>query len=638
VYERIPAWVRTAVRTRQLFARILLALDRPAEAAPVLDALGADGHLDAAMGLHLGEALLHRWNESGRRSHAHLRKAFEMYRTCYHRTSDVYAGLHAAALARFLDENAESAAIAAELLEAERDVQRPTAHEALAIGGAYLLSGRSSEALTWFEHAVAYDPDDAEDIAGMHRVILLINEKAASPGKEIEERIATIFHVPGVAAFAGPHIDADNTEPTDDTEDRVVRVRQRIRSRLDAMDAGHGVCSAGDRFALAFAEEVLERGGRLDLVLPYDADAFAYAGIPAEEVERFDRVIAHAKVRLHELDHVPGLDREAAHRDSEARVRDLARQRAEARNGKASVLVIRAEETAPPASVEPAPTSPEPPAPDVVTTDASPESASRMRDLGRRRKEQPTAIPSYRKVHALVVGVDAYEHWPHLANATTDAKGVADALEQKYGAYVRRLENSEATTKRIEEVIKNVLRQEVEADDLVVFYFAGHGQTERLGNDVEHGFLVPVDAREDNVADLMPLQDVTAWTEYLNCRHVLYILDACFSGFAGQAGGVTRRGGAHEARIAISAGTAEQAVFDGGAEGGWTDHSVFTGYLLRGLETELTSGDRPIDETMLIGYLRENVLRATRGKQTPVYGFLPGHGSDYIRLVPRESK
>lgn len=234
-----------------------------------------------------------------------------------------------------------------------------------------------------------------------------------------------------------------------------------------------------------------------------------------------------------------------------------------------------------------------------------------------------------------MVGIDAYDHWPHLSNALNDAKAMADVLEQRFDAHVRRLENGEATAKRIEEVIKNVLRQDVQADDLVVFYFAGHGHTERLGNDVEHGFLVPVDAREDNVADLMSLQDVSAWTEYLSCRHVLYIIDSCFSGFAGQAGGVTRRGGAREARIAISAGTAEQTVFDGSAEGGWADHSVFTGYLLRGLTADLASTERPVDETRLIGYLRENVLRATRGRQTPVYGFLPGHGSDYIRLVPR---
>jgi len=380
----------------------------------------------------------------------------------------------------------------------------------------------------------------------------------------------------------------------------------------------------------------------VDLVLPYAADAFAYAGIPAGEVERFEAIRTDPGVSVHELDHVPGLDREASHKESDARVRDLARRRSEARNGKAHILVTPDEDALP--SAVPPPVRPEPtvePERSVAAPAAQPVQAaiSGMRDLGRKRKAEASGVTAaYRKVHALVVGVDEYQHWPHLSNASRDAQGVAEALEQRFGAHVRRLENAEATAKRIEEVIKNVLRREVEPDDLVVFYFAGHGHTERLGNDIEHGFLVPVDAREDSVADLMSLQDVSAWTEYLQCRHVLYIVDSCFSGFAGQAGGVTRRGGAKEARIAIAAGTAEQTVFDGGAEGGWSDHSVFTGYLLRALEADLASSGRPIDETMLIGYLRENVLRATSGKQTPVYGFLPGHGSDYLRLVPRETK
>ena len=35
-------------------------------------------------------------------------------------------------------------------------------------------------------------------------------------------------------------------------------------------------------------------------------------------------------------------------------------------------------------------------------------------------------------------------------------------------------------------------------DDRIVFYFAGHGQTEELTNGVKKGYIIPIDAKNSN--------------------------------------------------------------------------------------------------------------------------------------------
>ena len=71
--------------------------------------------------------------------------------------------------------------------------------------------------------------------------------------------------------------------------------------------------------------------------------------------------------------------------------------------------------------------------------------------------------------------------------------------------------------------------REVQADDRLLVYFAGHGIA-LDGDDGPAGYLVPQDARPDDRQTFLPMTDLSRWLERLPCRHLLLVLDCCFAG------------------------------------------------------------------------------------------------------------
>ena len=74
--------------------------------------------------------------------------------------------------------------------------------------------------------------------------------------------------------------------------------------------------------------------------------------------------------------------------------------------------------------------------------------------------------------------------------------------------------NNEATQNNIKKQLDALVRSAM-GNDRVVFYFAGHGQTETLGLEgTDMGFLLPVEANEENLY-LNPIKKNIALS--LNC-------------------------------------------------------------------------------------------------------------------------
>jgi uncharacterized caspase-like protein len=106
-------------------------------------------------------------------------------------------------------------------------------------------------------------------------------------------------------------------------------------------------------------------------------------------------------------------------------------------------------------------------------------------------------------------------------------------------------------------------------------------------------------------------------------------MDACYGGLLGtRSGGVdpTRPNYIGEiltrtAREVLTAGGKDQQVADGGPRG----HSLFTGYLLEGLEKQLAdlNGDGYVTFPELVAYIQP---KASGPHQTPGQSTLPGHG------------
>ncbi|TKB76738.1 MAG: hypothetical protein E8D45_05875 [Nitrospira sp.] len=232
--------------------------------------------------------------------------------------------------------------------------------------------------------------------------------------------------------------------------------------------------------------------------------------------------------------------------------------------------------------------------------------------------KQPAEFVAERtgKSWAVVIGIDEYEKAPKLKYAGADAKAVAGALAQR-GFQVTGLYNAQATRGNILGALGDKLVEQVGEQDRVVIFFAGHGETKKAKGGKTTGYLVPVGGEASALAETaISMSVIRDLSEALPAKHVLFLIDTCYGGIAGTLGRsmppmtesylreITRERG----RQLITAGGPDQRALEGPEWG----HSVFTYYLLEGLEKGLAdlNEDGIIPASELYAYLDARVFGA----------------------------
>jgi len=252
---------------------------------------------------------------------------------------------------------------------------------------------------------------------------------------------------------------------------------------------------------------------------------------------------------------------------------------------------------------------------------------------------EPSFRPLYSSSRAVIIGINNYQSAPPLTHAVNDATGIANALRDKFAfpaENIYLLLNEEATRSAILERFLSLAVQEVDSDERILVFFAGHGYTFRSRRG-EVGYLVPSDGNVNNLASLIRWDELTRNADLIPAKHVLFIMDACYGGLA-----ITRalRPGSMRflkdmllrySRQVLTAGKADEVVADSG--GPLPDHSVFTGHLLEALSGKASHSDGIISANGLMSYIYEHVARDSQSKQTPHFGYLDGDG-DFIFVAP----
>lgn len=256
---------------------------------------------------------------------------------------------------------------------------------------------------------------------------------------------------------------------------------------------------------------------------------------------------------------------------------------------------------------------------------------------------QRSAATGYANSWAIVVGIDKYQKWPQLQYAVRDAEGVGQLLVQKFGFAPERvitLKNEQATRTGILSAFHDKLAHgNLQPNDRIFVFFAGHGATRKLSSGRDLGYIVPVDADPNNLAtDAIPMTEIQNIAESLPAKHALFVMDACYSGLGltrGAANASFLRDNAKRlGRQMLTAGGTDQLVSDGGPNG----HSVFTWTLLQGLGGKADlNGDSLITGTELAAYVAPAVSSVSQ--QTPAFGSLPGsEGGEFVFELPEESE
>lgn len=246
--------------------------------------------------------------------------------------------------------------------------------------------------------------------------------------------------------------------------------------------------------------------------------------------------------------------------------------------------------------------------------------------------ERVVPVPSGRRL-IVSVGINEYQAWRDLDNAVSDAEGFLTTLVERFGyeTLAPPLLNEAATQDALMALVKDQLPQMVKPDDTVVVFYAGHGATQTpppgSPSAAPTGYLVPADApREEQWSRYVPLDEFLEAIALLPARHVLVILDACYSGVVlGAAVEKTRSSERYTAdlmrqrsrRIITSARASQRAL-----DGGFQNHSLFTGTLIEGLISGRADYDKNsvVTASELSLYVEQQVAQTSNAQQTPDYG------------------
>ncbi len=249
--------------------------------------------------------------------------------------------------------------------------------------------------------------------------------------------------------------------------------------------------------------------------------------------------------------------------------------------------------------------------------------------------------PGYSSSYALVVGIDKYRLWPHLEYAAKDATEMASLLKTQ-GFQIYKLTDDQATLENILAKLK-IIRRSVDGNSRVVFYFAGHGQTEDLPGGRERGYLVPVDADAYNwQSTMLPMDQLNQSIKQIRAKHIFMAFDSCYSGL-----GLTRSIKRHpqqnsayiqkmmhsrSIQILTAGSRSEQAIEAAG-------HGLFTDHLLAALSGAADiNADGYITATEIYATLRPSITQKSYSRQTPQFGYIEGNGDMIFFNTPPESK
>jgi hypothetical protein len=250
-------------------------------------------------------------------------------------------------------------------------------------------------------------------------------------------------------------------------------------------------------------------------------------------------------------------------------------------------------------------------------------------------KRSPTHKPG--QYFALIVGINDYQHLPHLLTPRNDAQELTSVLSDQYGFKTQLL--LEATRDQIIGAFDRYRRTLNDTDSLLIYY-AGHGY---FDEETHHAYWAPVDAGQDTFARWIIAEDVTGAAQAFPARHVLVISDSCYSGMLTQDIGrstISDRANSLQkmlqtkSRYVMSSG-GNEPVADSDAPGHFSKHSVFANVLLQDL-SQFQADEFTAEQ--LFGQIRQQVRG--RANQGPIFRPIQGseEGGDFVFIRVRRGE
>jgi hypothetical protein len=222
------------------------------------------------------------------------------------------------------------------------------------------------------------------------------------------------------------------------------------------------------------------------------------------------------------------------------------------------------------------------------------------------------------RFHALIIGVDDYQHLTKLKTAVADAKMVANQLRREYAFNIQMLLNP--TRDEVMDALDSYIER-LDLSDNLLIYYAGHGWRDAS---TSRGYWLPVDSVQERRTRWISNAEINDTLKALQANHVIIIADSCYAATLTRSAQIGLRDPGYisriikkRARVVLTSGGIEPVADDEG-----DGHSPFAASLVQALGENVGL----MDGTQLFVKLRRLVM--LKAQQTPEYGDIRGAGHD----------
>lgn len=246
----------------------------------------------------------------------HLTRAFQQYLEAYRRSRSIWTGINAATMAVMAGDLSLAQVLAEEVRDhslttlADERTRGQDSYWVLAtLGEAELILNHWDAAAQYYTEAVQQGANRYGDLSSSYR-------NAALLMRHFQQDVETLnqwFSLPRVAVFCGHRVDQPGRSIPRFPAALEQPVYDAIYQRLKALGTYVGFASAASGGDILFLEALLDLGGEINVVLPYNQERFVAEAVqdqPSDEatddwLARFNRVMSHAREVIIASDHKP---------------------------------------------------------------------------------------------------------------------------------------------------------------------------------------------------------------------------------------------------------------------------------------------------------------------------------------------
>jgi hypothetical protein len=138
--------------------------------------------------------------------------------------------------------------------------------------------------------------------------------------------------------------------------------------------------------------------------------------------------------------------------------------------------------------------------------------------------------PPFNHSYALLIGIGKYRYWTPLSSPPLDVNKMKDYLLAQGFDEIVAVEDEDVTIDRLRSP-QTYFKSKILGDDRFLFYYSGHGNSVMEQGRIK-GYLPLVNETRTSTANSIAMDDLVEWMAALSAKHLLVILDSCFSGLA----------------------------------------------------------------------------------------------------------